>query len=497
LVNKSQSALICLVVAEKTYQSMLERIDHDRHLIDLVEIRADFLEPKELGNISKLPAAAGVPLIFTIRRECEGGKWTASEDERRAILLRAAAAGFRYLDLESDVDFSDVEERCREGETTIIRSLHDFAGVPAKLSDVVRRLPHHPGEIPKVAVAPASTSDLVSIVEACRELKGIEKIILGMGPWGFPTRILAGKLGSLLTFCSPAGKETAPGHIDPETLSTIYRFKTISPSTDVYCVIGNPVMHSRSPWIHNAGFESAGLDAVYIPVRIDEPGLFFDLIPLLNIRGASVTIPHKTAIRSYLTGEDESVSAVGSCNTVLPTVGGFQGANTDVAAFIAPLLDLVGGRDEVGRMSATVVGAGGAARAAIYALKSLGAAVCIVNRTGEKAKAMAGEFDCAWAPLAVESIPVIRRHGDLIVQTTSVGMHPAAGADPLSFYDFDGNEIVYDVVYTPPETRLLKRAKEAGCRTLNGERMLQEQAYLQFKLFSGFDYPEDCRMSLV
>ena len=492
-MNNKNSGLICLTVAEKTLQSVVERIDHDRHLIDLAEIRADFLDSGELGSIAKLPEIAGVPLIFTIRRECDGGKWTASENERKAILLRAAAGGYRYLDLESDVEWGDVETGCAERGTTIIRSLHDLAGVPSGLAGIVKNLPHHPGEIPKAAVAPASTGDLISIVEACGELKGAQKIVMGMGPWGFPTRILAGKLGSLLTFCSPGGLETAPGHIDPETLSTTYRYRSVSPKTDVYCVIGNPVMHSRSPWIHNAGLDSCGLDAVYVPVQVDDPGQFFNLIPLLDIKGASITIPHKASIRSYLAAEDEAVTSVGSCNTIFPAAGGFQGANTDVPGFIAPLIDLAGGREKIGRMGATVVGAGGAARAAIYALRSLGSSVCVVNRTSEKAKAIAREFGCVWAPLAAESVPVIRRHGNLIVQTTSVGMHPSTEADPLLFYEFTGNEIVYDVVYTPPETPLLRRAKELGCRTLNGERMLLEQAYLQFKLFTGHDYPMECR----
>ncbi len=490
-------ALVCLTVAEKTVQSILKRIDHDRHLIDLVEIRADYLDRKEFDAITKLPEMAGVPLLFTIRRECDGGKWTGPENERRDYLLHAAAAGYRYLDLESDVEYSNLEAVCAERGTTIIRSLHDFDGVPEGLAGIIRKLPHRPGEIPKAAVTPASASDLLSIVAACRELEGVEKIVLGMGPWGFSTRILAAKMGVLFTFCSPGGLEIAPGHIDPETLIGTYRYRTISRSTDVYCVIGNPVMYSRSPWIHNPGFKSAGLDAVYVPVQIDEPSSFFQLIPLLGIKGASVTIPHKSSIRRYLASEEESVGVVGSCNTVFPALGGFHGANTDVSGFIAPLVDLVGGRDEIGRMAVTVVGAGGAARAAIYALKSLGAAVCIVNRTSKKAQALAGEFACAWAPLAAESVPIIRKHSDLVVQTTSVGMHPTLDADPLFFFEFTGKEIVYDVVYTPPETLLLRRAKEAGCRTLNGERMLLEQAYLQFKLFTGQDYPENCRGNRV
>jgi 3-dehydroquinate dehydratase/shikimate dehydrogenase len=476
-------------VAEKEFEGIHKRIEYDRRRIDLVEVRADFLEPEELGRVDAYPGLVDVPLIFTLRRESDGGRWTASEDERNECLLRAATGGYRYLDLESDVAFGDVEAQCAEVGTTIIRSLHDFSGVPSKMTDVIEKLPHEPGEIPKVAVTPASTADLIEIVKACRNLEGVEKIILGMGPWGFATRILAAKLGSLLTFCSPAGLETAPGHIDPETLTATYRYASITDMTDVYCVIGNPVMHSRSPWIHNPGFDSIGIDAVYVPLQIDELDRFFELAELLDIKGASVTVPHKSAIRKHLVSEDESVGAVGSCNTVVRGKDGFQGANTDVFGFKAPLLDLFGGEGRLEGAKVTVIGAGGAARAVVHALKGLRAEVCVVNRTHQKAVALAREFGCEAAPLAPESVGTVREYSDLIVQTTSVGMHPHQDADPMPFYEFSGGEVVYDIVYTPPETLFLGRAKRAGCRTLNGERMLLEQAYLQFRLFTGFDYP--------
>lgn len=496
-MSSSQTGLVCLVVAEKTVEADLERIDCDRQFIDLVEIRADFLQADELLTIGSLPAATDLPLIFTLRRVSDGGQWAGPENKRKAILLQAAGAGFRYLDLESDVEFTDVERRCSETGTTIIRSLHDFTGVPGNLTNIVRGLPHHPGEIAKAAVAPGSTLDLIAIVETCRELRNQETLILGMGPWGFPTRILAGKLGSFLTFCSPGGLETAPGHVDPQTLTATYRYKSITPSTKVYCVIGNPVMHSRSPWIHNPGFEANGLDAVYIPVQVDDPKHFFDLIPLLDIQGASVTIPHKSAVRSFIASEDESVSAVGSCNTIFQRDGKFQGVNTDTDGFLIPLIALAGGRDALAKMGATVIGAGGAARAVVFALRRVGCRVCVVNRTVEKAEILANEFGCSWEALDKKSVDAILDHNDLIVQTTSVGMHPKLEGDPLPFYDFTGDEIVYDLIYTPAETSLLRRAKEARCRTLNGERMLLEQAYLQFKLFTGLDYPEECRSERV
>jgi 3-dehydroquinate dehydratase/shikimate dehydrogenase len=257
-------------------------------------------------------------------------------------------------------------------------------------------------------------------------------------------------------------------------------------------VIANPVMHSKSPWIHNPALTAVGLNAVYIPIQVDDLSIFFELIPLLDIRGASVTVPHKSAVRTFLVAEDASVAAVGACNTIYPKKGGFHGANTDVPGFIAPLTAYVS-RDKIGSMAVTVVGAGGTSRAAVYALRSLGASVLIVNRTPEKAETLAQEFGCEWAPLAESSAAAIAHHNDLIVQTTSAGMHPNEELDPIEFYELTGREIVYDVIYAPPVTRLLSRAKRAGCRTLNGWPMLLEQAYLQFELFTGRKYPDECR----
>lgn len=472
---------------------MVERITHDRKYIDMAEVRADYLDQAELAKVTNLPRLTDVPLIFTIRRTRDGGKWGKPENERKPLLLRAAAAGFGYLDLEADVAFADVEARCRQAGTRIIRSIHDVAGVPAELGSILRNLPRRGDEIAKAAVLPRSTADLISILRASGEPGLKTKIVLGMGPWGFPTRVLAAKLGSFLTFCSPAGMETAPGHVDPETLIETYRFRSISASTEVYCIIANPVMHSRSPWIHNPAFESAGLDAVYVPVQLDEPRAFCELARLLDIKGASVSIPHKAAVRKIIVKEDETVSAAGSCNTLFAADGGFHGTNTDVPAFTSTLLALAGGKQRLAGMPATVVGAGGTARAVTYALTTLGARVCVLNRTVQKAEALAGEFGCSWAPLEESSMPVLRRHSDLIVQTTSAGMHPQEGSDPLWFYKFRGDEVVYDVIYVPKETVFLRRAREAGCRTRNGEHMLLEQAYLQFKLFTGLDYPAGCR----
>ena len=492
MTSKPTGSSVCLTVAEPTVEAVVNRVESLQSLIDLVEVRADFLRPEEIAAVDRIPKLSPVPAVFTLRRENDGGRWTGTESERRSILRRAAGAGYAFLDLESDVSFGVVEQRCGETETTVIRSVHDFDGVPSDLTRTVRDLPHRPGEIAKAAVMPRSTQDLLRIVDTFAALSGMEKILIGMGPWGFPTRILAGKLGSMLSFCSPPAEEVAPGHIDPATLVETYRFRSITEATEVFCIIGNPVMHSKSPWIHNPALQALKMDAVYVPIQVDDPEVFFRLIPALDIKGVSVTIPHKSAVREFLGVEDEAVAAVGACNTVYTKGDTFCGANTDVPGFVAPL-SLFASREEIGRMAVTVVGAGGTARSVVYALRELGARVLIVNRTPDRAADLAGEFGCSWAGLGDGARDRIAQHSDLIVQTTSAGMHRQADLDPLGFYEFSGNEIVYDVIYAPPETKMLSRAVRAGCRTLNGSQMLLEQAYLQFELFTGRAYPLELR----
>lgn len=483
---------ICLAVSEHDIDSAVKQIMNYQDNIDLAEIRADYLERDELEGIDRLPAKTQVPLIFTLRRKSDGGRYQGDEEERAVILGRAAASGYEYLDLESDVRFDSVESKCKKTGCRIIRSLHDFAGVPENLSDLIEALSSARGEIPKLAIMPQSISDLMQIISAADSHRGKEKIIIGMGPWGFLTRILAKRLGSYLTFTSPVDREAAPGHIDPLTLCDTYRFREISGSAEVFCVIGNPIMHSRSPWIHNPALRSLDSDSVYVPIQVDDVPLFFRSAETLGVKGISVTVPHKQAVRACLDLESEAVGAVGSCNTVYRKDNEWHGTNTDVGGFLVSLADMIGNLNLSGaRIS--VIGAGGTSRAIVYALSQRGADVCIFNRTKEKARDLSAEFSCEWAPLIPSAKDLIGKYSDVIIQTTSAGMHPNTNLDPIEFYNFSGSEMVYDVIYAPPETPMLARARAAGCSTRNGEQMLLEQAYLQFELFTGEAYPEACR----
>lgn len=455
--------------------------------IDLVELRADFLDGGELPHLRRFPALTGLPAILTIRRAAEGGRFCGDEPARRR-LIAAAAPGYRYVDLESDVDRSF--DRAVPAKVRVIRSLHDANGVPGPLGRIVRELPRSPAEIAKAAVTPRNGREMVDVIEAAQGLgaagAGGERIVLGMGRFGVPTRILAAHLGNYLTFCSLGARSAAPGHLDPDAMVNLYRFRSIHAGTRVLGVIGTPVSHSRSPQLHNPALAAAGIDAVYVPIELDDVAELDRLARLLPLDGCSVTIPHKGGA-ARMSDASEIVRRVGACNTLVRTPHGWRGENTDVEGFLAPLRPKA-----PPPRRAAVIGAGGAARAVVYALRAVGAELLILNRTVERARALALEHGAGAARLDPSGLARVPEYSELIVQTTSMGL-PGNPGDPLAGYDFRGHEVVYDLVYGDRLTPMLERAREAGCTIIDGSQMLAEQAYEQFRLFTGCAFPDSVK----
>ena len=453
-----------------------------RGLVDLVELRVDLLHPSQWSGISRFPLQCPLPALCTIRRTRDGGSWPAPEAARRRLLQVAAAARYRYLDLEADLPIGQVPVPPRGPR--VIRSLHDPRGTPSHLGSLLRGLARGAQEIPKLAVTPRGVGDLARIVAAAHAVAA-PRIVLGMGDYGVPSRLLAARLGSWLTFASAGRRSAAPGQLDPLTMQRRYRFHSLRGDTPVYGLIGNPVAHSRSPEVHNRGLAAVGVAGVYVPFRVDAVAEFLELAPSLGVRGLSVTIPHKETVMPLLARTDPSVRGAGACNTLVRERGGWAGYNTDAAGFLAPLqAELAAGRIR----RATVVGAGGAARAIVWALRGVGVEVLIANRSLPRAQRLAAEMGAAAVALtAVDLAARVADYGDLIVQATSVGMH--AAGDPIAGVPLAGDEIVYDIVYTPPNTPLLRRARAAGCQVIPGGEMLLGQAYEQFRLFTGREYP--------
>ncbi len=479
---------LCLTVTEPTIKEAVAVVDRYKKNLDMVELRADYLADDEIGYASAFPRLAGIgEVILTIRREIDGGKFRGGEGDRVNLFNRALKGDFSFVDLESDFFNEPLERKIRDKNIRIIRSLHYFKGLPPDMSSVVNDLAHNGKNIPKLAVYPKSTEDLLKIFLLSKEFKGREKIILGMGDYGISTRILAEYLGNYLTFVSSPGNSAAPGHIDIEKVEKIYRFKELDETTKILGVIGNPIMHTLSPLIHNTGIKAIGVNAVYLPFMVDKPAAFMKLAEEIGITGFSVTVPHKVSIIRFLDSVDDSVKKIGACNTVYKRNGKWFGTNTDADGFIGPIKNLL--KRNGNNLKASVIGAGGAAMAVVYALWREGISFLVLNRTVEKAKRLGNQFGGEWAGLDEIGARRMKDFNDLIVQATKVGMEPDENSDPFPMYKFTGNEIVYDLVYKPEVTKFLERARSAGCRTIGGKEMLFEQAKRQFKIFIGRDFP--------
>ncbi len=367
--------------------------------------------------------------------------------------------------------------------------------MPPDLTRRMSALARSPREIPKAAVTLHGSLDLLRLLEVFEALGPVPKVLLGMGGYGFATRVLATRLGSLFCYSSPPQESAAPGHVDPKTLDELFRYHQVGGTTQVFGIIGNPVMHSLSPGIHNPGFTALGRDALYVPFLVDALEPFFQVADRLGIQGLSVTVPYKEKIIPHLARQDQSVSAIGACNTIRRGADGkWEGTNTDAPGFLSPLLSAFGGKLPPG-LKATVIGAGGASRAVVHALAKSGAQVLVLNRTASRAEQLAREFNVQAAPLE-SGHRLMAGFNELIVQTTKVGMSPIVDEDPVPGYRFTGSEVAYDLVYAPRTTRFLKRALAAGCRIIHGDQMLLAQAFEQFRFFTGSDYPEAAKAGL-
>lgn len=478
--------MICLTLTGRSMKENYILLEQNRELIDIAELRMDYLPMKELRDLEGIRNRMGMAAIATFRNEHDGGRFRGEEGFRRKILLDAVRAGFDYVDLEYGFDFPEVEAAVQDKGTAVIRSIHNFSGARVSTGIIKGMLSLPESEIPKIAVYPQSSKDVIGLLQLYSTFKNREKkIILGMGAYGFFSRILYRKLGSLLTYCSSAEASGAPGHISPVQLKDVYNLDLITPDTAVYGIIGNPVMHSRSPHLHNAGYRKYSMDAVYIPFPVDNPDQFMKFANTLPIEGFSVTVPYKKDVIRFLDKVDQSVIQADACNTVVCKDDGYEGWNTDIEGFFKPLEKRISLQD-IKRIA--IIGAGGAAGAVIRALKGLDAQIHIFNRTEEKARALSQKFCIQYDPLS--NYEEIERC-DLVVQTTNVGMHPLEDKTPLPGYRFRKEQIVYDLIYTPEETIFLKEAAAAGCRTINGLEMLLIQGKIQFKLFTGVDYPEN------
>ena len=437
---------------------------------DMVEVRLDGVRDLDVAQALH---GARVPVIVTCRPAWEGGRFDGSEEERHAVLASALALGAAYVDVEWRAGFDDL---IRANGSKIVVSSHDFAGVPDDLCTRARAMRSTGAALIKVAVTAARLSDTLALLDIA---KGGDAVVIGMGDAGVPSRLLASRFGSRWTY---GGSGVAPGQMPAARMVEQFRFRTVGANTALYGVVGDNVMRSISPVMHNAAFAAAGLDAVYVPLRTADFADFLGFAEALGIAGASVTIPFKLDALKASASSDDLTRSVGAANTIRRNQNGWEATNTDVAGFLEPLGAVWGadvGADLQGRPRVSVLGAGGAARAVIVALMSKGARVTVHARRGLRAKELADSLGVDAGPW-----PPAARSWDLLVNCTPLGSVSAPDASPLPGGPFDGR-LVYDLTYRQGESPLVRESRRAGLRTLDGLPMLVAQAERQFEWWTG------------
>lgn len=476
--------MICVSIARGRHRYLLAELRHlAQQGVDLVELRLDCIQSNV--QIKRLLANRPCPVIATCRRERDGGHWKRTEEERLTLLRTAIAEGVDYIDLEDDI----AELIPRFGPTKRIISHHDFRRTPEDLNTLHGYLASLDADIVKLATLATHPIDNLRMLELVRS-SDIPTVGLCMGEIGTPSRVLAGRFGAAFTF-APLNPERllAPGQIVWSELRDRYRYDSITPATKIYGVIADPVGHSLSPVVHNAACIAAGIDAVYLPFLVPAGHLrdFLNSASRWPLAGLSVTIPHKEAILEQITNRDEMVEEIGASNTIrFDDDGNTEVFNTDVTGAIdalrAALEEQEGGfGGRLGMKSALMLGAGGAARAIACGLRSQGIEVTVTARTAERAKKLAERV----GGKMVEWTARHRLPYDCIVNATPIGMHPKVDDTPYEAANLRPYMVVFDTVYNPESTLLVKEARGVGCRVVTGVEMFVRQATEQFRLWHG------------
>ena len=448
-------------------------------LADLVEFRLDRLPDLPLAEVV---GEAGARAIVTLRPVREGGRFDGSETQREIRLGEALDLGAGYVDVEWDAAFGDA--LIAGFPDRVVLSRHDFSGMPPDLPGLVRTLAARRPAVVKLAVTPSSLADQLAFPRAIREAAGLPVVLIAMGAAGLPSRILAQQVGSCWTY---SGAAVAPGQVTPDLMRARYRVGRHTPETRIFGVAGRPISHSWSPTLHNAALQALGIDGVYLPFEARDMDDLLAAADAFDVQGLSITAPFKLEALARATRADALAPRLGAANTLTRAGDGWVASNTDVEGFLHPLrarLPLRGAR-------VAVLGGGGAARAVVAGLHAEGARVTVHARRREQAQAL--------EPLGavVGEWPPARGSWDLLVNTTPVGTAPDVEATPIDASALAGGRLVYDLVYNPGRTRLLRDAEAAGCATLGGLEMLIAQAAVQVATWLSVDPPIDAMRAAI
>jgi 3-dehydroquinate dehydratase/shikimate dehydrogenase len=486
---------ICVVIGRTRHKMIqVEIAEAAKRGARLLELRLDFLA--KAPDFRRLLATKPCAMIATVRRQQDGGRWNGTEAQRRILLRQAIVAGFDWVDLETDT----ADEIRRFKHIKRIVSYHNLREVPADLERIYERMCGQDPDVVKIAVTAQQPGDNLRVLDLLKKPPK-PTVAFCMGDIGFPSRILAGKFGAPFAYAAFNKERTiALGIPSFEEMKHVYHYHRINSETEIYGVIGDPVSHSLSPIIHNAALEQTGVNGVYLPFRVPRGTLkgFLEKYDRFPVRGYSVTIPHKEAALNAAKLREETAGRVGAANTLVRNADGFNAYNTDYQSARDSLLahlasDPAKGPHSLADKGVLLLGAGGVARAIAHMLHREGAVITIANRTEERAEDLADDVGC-------KHIGWESRHSvtcDLVINCTPIGMQPNLDECPVHPTFLTPDMMVFDTIYMPETTLLIKEARTRGCRVLTGVDMFVRQAELQFRLFTNREPPHDVMRNAV
>lgn len=500
-MNNANTVRIGVPVRVERACDLSQAVARAADVADVIELRLDYLEPTELGEALRTLATLHrlPPLILTFRPAEQGGGRALDDAARRAFWsLPEHSLSSNFVDIEFDLLLGSTSsgpqlEWPLNWEHAIC-SYHNFAEVPADLETIYERMAGTEARILKIVVPARDVTDCLPVFRLLERARceGRAMIAIAMGDAGLLTRILAPSCGAFLTFGSlNEAHQTAPGQVSARELRDMYRVKSIDEKTLVTGIVGSPVMHSVSPHMHNRAFAVCGMNAVYIPFEVRDAGEFMRRMVdpraremAWELRGLSVTAPHKQAVINHLDWIEPAAQEIGAVNTVVIQGDELHGYNTDAAAVLAPLRDVC----DLHGARVAVIGAGGAARAVLWCMEQAAARATVFARNTERAAKTAEQFGATCRILDNASFGDF----DLVINTTPLGTRgQSEGQTPATADQLRGARVVYDLVYNPSETRLMREARTIGCETINGLAMLVAQAAAQFKLWTNDEAPID------
>src|SRR5271156_3738124 len=492
---RSRIGKVCVAIIGATPAEMLEKASAVVKETPFLEFRLDSLE-KPLLALPKLKHFlsdnTAVTAIATCRRVANGGKFSGNLAAEMEILSKAGTSGFHIVDLELESAESLKKgelQKLRETGVALIISHHDFAATK-DLDGIFKRIEPFQPDFIKIVPTAKSLTDNVTLMRFIERMDDHSNIVgICMGDAGIISRVLGLRAGSAFTFAAAtAGEETGPGQIAARTLIETYRIDQVDAATKVYGVAGNPIRSSLSPIMMNTAFRRETVNAVYLALQTTRLSDLIKLVHEIPIQGVSITMPLKQEIIPHLEQTDPLSAKIGAVNTIRLLDGKLYGFNTDVAGIITPLekrLQLKGAK-------ALVLGAGGAARAAVFGLRDKGAEVFILNRTSETAQKLARQS----ASKTIKKDALAKTPFDVIINATPIGMAGIKGNQILEAKDLN-TKLVFDLVYNPLETPLLRLARQKGIPIITGIEMFVQQGARQFEIFTGKPAPEEEMLRVV